>query len=72
MNEKPNNIFYSCCTVACFFFYFLDETATKLELTTAPNELLVSVCVGVWYQIKKYRQLNSRNNAANEQEEHFL
>lgn len=55
-----------------FFFFFLDETATKLELTTAPNELLVSVCVGVWYSIKKNRQLNSSNNAANEQEEHFL
>lgn len=69
MNKKQNNIFYSCIHV--FFFFLIDETATKLELTTAPNELLVSVCVGVWYSIKN-RQLNSSNNAANEQEEHFL
>lgn len=68
-SEKQNKtIFSTCCTVICF----LDEMATQLEPTTAPNELLVSV--PRWHLLfnKIFRLINSKENAANEEEEHFL
>lgn len=67
-NSGKKTGFSTCCTVICF----LDEMAIQLEPTTAPNELLVSVlrCHLLFHEI--FRLTNSRENAANEQEEHFL
>lgn len=58
--------------LVALLFVFLDEMATQLEPTTAPNELLVSV--PRWHLLfnKIFRLINSKENAANEEEEHFL
>ena len=68
-SEKKTKLYF---LLVALLFVFLDEMATQLEPTTAPNELLVSV--PRWHLLfnKIFRLINSKENAANEEEEHFL